>query len=101
VVAEAVNLEPKVKDADVVITGEGSLDWQTLEGKTPVGVARLARKLGKKVFAIAGRTDGNRQVHELFNNVYELKQPGMSEKEQMKRAGELLREKAQELAQNL
>ncbi len=55
VVAEAVGLESKIKDADVVITGEGSLDRQTLEGKTPAGVARLARKLGKPVFAIVGR----------------------------------------------
>jgi glycerate kinase len=101
VVAEAVNLESKVKDADVVITGEGSLDRQTLEGKTPVGVARLARKLGKRVFAIAGRTDANRQVHELFHEVHELARPGMSEKEQMKRAAELLREKAHELARSL
>src|SRR5438094_4928039 len=39
VIAEAVDLESKIKDADVVITGEGSLDRQTLEGKTPAGVA--------------------------------------------------------------
>jgi glycerate kinase len=101
VVAEAVGLEPKMKEADVVVTGEGSLDRQTLEGKTPAGVARLARKLGKKVFAIAGRFDGDRQVHELFDEVYELARSGMSKKEQMKRAGELLREKAQELARDL
>jgi glycerate 2-kinase len=100
VVAEAVGLESKMKAVDVVITGEGSLDRQTLEGKTPAGVARLARKLGKKVFAIVGRTDGNRKVCELFDEVYELARPGISEKEQMKRAGELLREKARELAKN-
>ena len=101
VVAEAVGLESKMKVVDVVITGEGSLDRQTLQGKTPAGVARLARKLGKKVFAIAGRYDGNRQVHELFDEIYELARSGMSEKEQMKRARELLREKAQELAKSL
>jgi glycerate kinase len=100
VVAAAVGLESKMKAVDVVITGEGSLDRQTLEGKTPAGVARLARKLGKKVFAIVGRTDGNRKVCELFDEVYELARPGISEKEQMKRAGELLREKARELAKN-
>jgi glycerate kinase len=98
VVAEAVGLESKMKDVDVVITGEGSLDRQTLEGKTPAGVARLARTLGKKVFAIVGRDDRDRQVHELFDEVYQLARAGMSEKEQMKRAGELLREKACELA---
>jgi glycerate kinase len=101
VVAEAVGLESKMKGVDVVITGEGSLDRQTLEGKTPTGVARLARKFGKKVFAIAGRYDGNEQVHELFDEVYQLARFGMSEKEQMKRAGELLRDKAQELAKSL
>jgi len=101
VVAEAVGLESKMKGVDVVITGEGSLDRQTLEGKTPAGVARLARKLGKKVFAIAGRYDGNQQVQELFVEVYQLARSGMSEKEQMKHAGELLREKARELARDL
>jgi len=101
VVAEAVGLESKMKDADVVITGEGSLDRQTLEGKTPAGVARLARKLGKKVFAIVGRDKGDRQVGELFDGVYQLACAGMSKKEQMKHAGELLRRKAQELAKSL
>jgi glycerate kinase len=101
VVAEAVGLESKMKEVDVVFTGEGSLDRQTLEGKTPAGVARLARKLGKKVFAIAGRTDRNPKVCELFDEVSELARRGMSEKEQMKRAGELLREKAHEIAKSL
>ena len=49
VVAESADLESKIKDVDLVITGEGSLDRQTLEGKTPAGIARLARKLGKAV----------------------------------------------------
>jgi len=101
VVAEAVGLESKMKDVDLVITGEGSLDRQTLEGKTPAGVARMTRKLGKKVFAIAGRYDGNPQVRELFDGVYQLARPDMSEKEQMKHAGELLREKARDLAKAL
>jgi len=101
VVAEAVRLESKMKDVDLVITGEGSLDRQTLEGKTPMGVAQLARKLGKRIFAIAGRTDKNRQVRELFDEVYELSEPGMSEGENIKRAAELLRERAQELAKAL
>src|SRR5881396_204865 len=101
VVAEAVGLESKMKGVDVVITGEGSLDRQTLEGKTPAGVARLARKLGKRVFAIVGRASKDREVCELFDKVYELTQPGMSENEQMAHTAELLRERAQELAKTL
>src|ERR1043166_6670085 len=72
VVAEAVGLENKMKDVDLVITGEGSLDRQTLEGKTPAGVARLARKLGKRVFAIVGRATEDRQVWELWSRVRRL-----------------------------
>src|SRR6266581_6422282 len=101
VVAEAVELKSKMKDVDLVITGEGSLDRQTLEGKTPAGVARLARKLGKRVFAIVGRTDENRQVRELFDAVYENARPGMSEKENIAHAAPLLRERARELAESL
>ena len=101
VVAEAVGLESKMKDADLVITGEGSLDRQTLEGKTPVGVARLARKLGKRVFAIVGRTIDSREVRGIFDAVYENARPGMSQEENVKGAAELLRENARDLARNL
>jgi glycerate 2-kinase len=101
VVAEAVNLESKVVNADVVITGEGSLDRQTLEGKTPAGVARLARKLGKRVFAFVGRATNDPEVREIFDVVYENMRPRMSEEDNMKRAAELLRENARELAKIL
>ena len=53
-VMDAVGLEEKIKDADIVITGEGRLDGQTAMGKAPVGVARLAKKYGKTVIAFAG-----------------------------------------------
>ncbi|HEY2144107.1 MAG TPA: glycerate kinase [Candidatus Udaeobacter sp.] len=101
VVAEVVDLEGKIKDADIVITGEGSLDRQTLEGKTPFGVARLARKFGKRVFAIVGRATKDQEVRELFDAVYENARPGMSQQENMNRAAELLRENARELAKTL
>jgi glycerate kinase len=97
VVAEAVALESKVKDADLVITGEGSLDRQTLEGKTPAGVARLARKFGKPVFAIVGRATEDGELREIFDGIYQNRRPGMSEQENMSHAAELLRENAREL----
>ena len=90
VVADAVELEEKIKAADVVITGEGKLDSQTLEGKAPAGVALLARKFGKRVFAIVGRAAPDQQVRDIFEGVYEL---GGS----IPRARELLRERAREL----
>ena len=54
IVLEAVELEEELKDADIVVTGEGCLDFQTAMGKVPVGVARLAKKYHAKVIAFAG-----------------------------------------------
>ena len=49
------NLEEKVKDADYVFTGEGSIDFQTKFGKTPIGVAKIAKKYNIPVIAFGGR----------------------------------------------
>jgi len=64
-------------------------------------VARLARKLGKRVFAIVGRATNDPEVREVFDAVYENARSGMSQEENMKRAAELLRENARELAKEL
>ena len=48
------HLEDFIRDADIVITGEGRLDGQTVMGKAPIGVARLAKKYGKRVLAFSG-----------------------------------------------
>jgi len=101
VVAESIGLESKMNDVDLVITGEGSLDRQTLEGKTPSGVARLARKLGKRVFAMVGRATEDGQARELFDGVYQNARAEMSQEENMKKAADLLRENARELARSL
>ena len=53
-ILDAVKLEEELKDADIVVTGEGRLDHQTAMGKAPVGVAKLAKKYGAKVLAFAG-----------------------------------------------
>ena len=53
-ILNAVHLEDEMKDADVVVTGEGRLDHQTAMGKAPVGVAKLGKKYGAKTIAFAG-----------------------------------------------
>ncbi|MFA0495958.1 glycerate kinase [Vibrio sp. 10N.222.54.B11] len=54
IVMDAVNLDEIVSDADLVITGEGRIDSQTIHGKTPIGVARTAKKHKLPVIGIAG-----------------------------------------------
>ena len=53
-ILEEIALENDIKDADIVVTGEGRLDAQSVMGKAPVGVAKLAKKYGKKVIAFSG-----------------------------------------------
>ncbi|WP_058913523.1 glycerate kinase [Entomohabitans teleogrylli] len=54
IVTEALHLDELVRDADLVITGEGRIDSQTIHGKVPVGVARVAKRYQKPVIGIAG-----------------------------------------------
>lgn len=61
-VAELSGLAEAVRGADLVITGEGRMDAQTLHGKTPVGVARVARAAGAPVIALAGSLGENYQA---------------------------------------
>lgn len=59
-------LEEKIKLSDIVITGEGSIDYQTKFGKTPIGVAKLAKNYGKPVIALAGKVGDN--IDDLYEN---------------------------------
>lgn len=54
IVLEETKLEDYVKDADIVVTGEGRLDGQTAMGKAPIGVAEIAKKYNKRVYALSG-----------------------------------------------
>ncbi|RKW35693.1 MAG: glycerate kinase [Lachnospiraceae bacterium] len=54
IVLDETKLEEYVKDTDIVVTGEGRLDHQTVMGKAPVGVANIAKKYNKKVIAFSG-----------------------------------------------
>ncbi len=54
IVLESTGIEQEIQNADIVVTGEGRLDAQTVMGKAPIGVACLAKKYGKKVIAFSG-----------------------------------------------
>lgn len=62
VVIEAVGLRQAMDGADLVLTGEGSIDAQTLSGKTPAGVAEVAADLDIPTIAFAGRVDPDADV---------------------------------------
>ena len=66
IIAESVKLRERLKGCDLVITGEGRLDSQTVNGKTPAGVAKVARQVGVPCIAICGCVgEGYEAVHKI------------------------------------
>ncbi len=62
IVISVSGLEKSLENADIVITGEGKIDRQTIYGKTPIGVAKSAKKYGLPVIAFAGNIDSDSKV---------------------------------------
>lgn len=88
--ASLTGLEEAISATGLVVTGEGSLDAQSLAGKGPVALARLARKHGKPVIAFCGRADERVRNCALFDSITELAASGLPDEELMSRAAELL-----------
>ena len=89
--SKLISLEEKLKNTDLIITGEGSLDSQTLEGKGVHGLAQLARKYNKKVIVFCGVYDKNInwQNHNI-SAVVEIKKNEMTLAESLKKSKDLL-----------
>jgi glycerate kinase len=100
VVAELVGLAEAVAGADLVITGEGRFDAQTLRGKTPFGVARVARELGVPVIVIAGTLgEGYQALYEHgIDAAFALASGPMTLEQACAEAPRLLRERATDVA---
>ena len=100
VVAELVGLDEAVRGADLVITGEGRFDAQTLRGKTPFGVARIAQRHGVPVIVIAGTLgDGYEQMYAHgVDAAFALPSGPMSLEQACNAAPRLLRERALDIA---
>ena len=90
VVSETLRIEERIAACDFVITGEGRLDAQTLEGKGPAGIAALARKHGKPVLAFAGSIADDRIVAELFTATLPIIDEPVSLADAMLRGAEFL-----------
>lgn len=89
-IADLVHLRGRIAAADLVITGEGRLDAQTLHGKGPMGVADMARELGKPVAAFAGAVQAEEQLRPRFDLLCAIKPQEMPLAEAMQRGPELL-----------
>ncbi|WP_163710693.1 glycerate kinase [Mangrovibacterium lignilyticum] len=99
IVKEQTKLETAVMAADIVLTGEGKMDGQTKQGKTPWGVAQLAKKHGKPLIAFAGFLgDGYRELYdEGFTSIFALPNGPASLDSCITNAPELLADTAEQV----
>mgnify|MGYP006276933589 CR=1 FL=1 len=92
IVIQASGIREEVKSVDLVITGEGQLDSQTIHGKTPIGVAKVAKKYSKPVIGVAGSL--GQGAEKVYNHgidaIFSIVNSPMELEESLKRGGELL-----------
>lgn len=75
IIFDELCLEERIKKVDIILTGEGKTDSQTVHGKTPYGVAKLAKKHGKRVYLFSGcvTADAKRLEEEgVFDGIYAI-----------------------------
>lgn len=101
-IAQTIGLEKKIRTASLVVTGEGTLDAQTLEGKAPFGVATLARRHHVPVVAIAGTIDDvDARLDSTFDAIATLVAGPITPEEACQNAAPLLQRAAARLAKAL
>ena len=99
VVLQAISFHEQLKDVDLIITGEGKTDVQTLSGKTPFGIAEVARQKGVPVLLISGMVDKDSRdvLQPYFTELHEISDGTRSVEELMKHASQFLQQKTKEV----
>lgn len=103
IVIDVAKLDEKVRNADLVITGEGMIDYQTAFGKTPFGVAMTAKKYNVPVIAIAGGIgrDANTLYEKGFDSIFSIVDRPMPLEEAMEKGSLLLESTAERIMRTL
>lgn len=99
VVLEAIDFEQHVKDADLIMTGEGKTDLQTLSGKTPFGIAKVAHRIALPVILISGAVDEESRdaLTPLFTEVHAIMDENVSVEDAIANAFDHLRKKTKKV----
>ena len=102
-VIEIVDLAKSLVDTNLVITGEGRIDSQTIHGKTPIGVAKIAKSHNLPVICIAGSVeDGADIIHQIgIDEIYSVIEGDYDLTEALIGAGHKLTQAAQKIAKSL
>jgi len=102
-VINALNLREKIKNADVVITGEGELNFQTKFGKIPFKIAEIAKEYNKTIIGLFGdiTNDAKEEYKNVFNYTSALCEDGISKETAMQSAHKLLSLKVKKIFEKL
>lgn len=102
VVLNAISFDKQIIDADLIITGEGKTDSQTLSGKTPFGVAKVAHEEGKTIILISGVLDEESRdlLTPIFNELHAITDGTVSSQESIAYASHYLRVKTKLVMEN-
>jgi len=98
-VLQQLNFDTHIKWADIVLTGEGKIDSQTLNNKAPFAVAKAAKANNKPIFAIGGKTEI--KASRVFDGIFSLTNGPVSLEEAMSNSAELVYSTAFELAKTI
>jgi glycerate kinase len=100
---EFLCLDEKIKNTDIVITGEGKFDLQTLFNKAPWGILKKAKQMGKKVIGVAGLIEENskKQFDKKFDLIYSIINYSQSAQDSIINAGKYLRIIGEQIGKNI
>lgn len=98
-VLEAMDFEEQLLDADLVLTGEGKTDLQTLSGKAPFGIAEAANRHGKPVILISGSVDRSdkQQLAPHYTEIHAISDDGILPEESMANAYDYVKMKTEKV----
>ncbi|MDI3528344.1 MAG: glycerate 2-kinase [Thermoanaerobacter sp.] len=98
IIIETLKLEEKIKEADIVISGEGKIDFQTAFGKTISGIAKLCKKHNKPLIVIAGTVEDIEKLYEIgVSSIFSIVEKPMSLEDAIKNAPTLLEKSAERI----
>ncbi len=102
-VINALNLREKIQNADVIITGEGELNFQTKFGKIPFKIAEIAKEFNKTIIGLFGdiTEDAKEEYKNVFNYTSVLCEDGISKESAMQNAHKLLSSKVKKIFEKL
>lgn len=98
IIIETLKLEEKIKEADIVISGEGKIDFQTAFGKTISGIAKLCKKHNKPLIVIAGTVEDIENLYEIgVSSIFSIVEKPMSLEDAIKNTSTLLEKSAERI----